>query len=74
MTRYIITDQELENIIQAAGDLVRGAFGHGDMEKSQDELDRLERRVEAREVPEWATHFAERRDYEVTYSDEEIPK
>lgn len=58
MSRYIITDQELENIIQAAGDVVRGAFGNGSMEKAAHKLERLERTAEGREIPVWATHFA----------------
>ena len=57
MPRYIITDQELENIIQASGDVVRGAFGNGNMGKAQDKLDRLERIVEGREIPDDAIGF-----------------
>lgn len=54
MKTYIITDHELNEIIQAAGDEVRGSFGKGDMEKAADKLEMLERRVEAREVPAYA--------------------
>lgn len=73
MTRYIITDQELEAIIQASGDVVRGAFGHGDMQKSQDKLSTLEMIVEARELPEHATHLAMQKD-DGRWIYERIPK
>lgn len=58
MTSYVIHDYELEGIIQAAGDQVRGAFGKGNMEKASDQLFKLEQKVYGREFPDWATHFA----------------
>lgn len=54
MKYLLITSHELNEIIQAAGDEVRGAFGKGNMEKAAARLEMLERRVEAREVPGYA--------------------
>lgn len=54
MNCYIITEKELNEIIQASGDEVRGAFGKGNGEKAAERLEMLERRVEAREVPAYA--------------------
>jgi hypothetical protein len=57
MSWHVITDKELNDIIQAAGDEVRGAFGKGDMEKAAKKLERLERKVEGRQVPTNALGF-----------------
>ncbi len=54
MEMYLITAKELEQIIQAAGDEVRGAFGKGNSEKAAERLEMLERRVESRQVPDYA--------------------
>lgn len=52
MTRHIITDYELNEIILAAGDEVRASFGKGNPEKAEARLYRFEQIVEAREIPE----------------------
>lgn len=57
MSWHVITDKELNDIIMAAGDEVRGAFGKGDGEKAAERLERLERKVEAREIPADALGF-----------------
>lgn len=59
MNRYIITEKQLDDLIQFAGDEVRGAHGSGSMEKAEERLDRLERKIEKQEVPDWATHFTD---------------
>lgn len=50
MTRYWITEEEKTALVLAAGDVVRGAFGRGNMEKAEKELDRIERAIESREM------------------------
>lgn len=57
MTWHMITDKELNDIIQYAGDEVRGAFGKGNSEKAAERLERLEKKVEGREVPGNALGF-----------------
>ena len=54
MKYLLITSHELNEIIQAVGDEVRGAFGKGNMEKAVDRLEMLERRGESRAVPAYA--------------------
>jgi hypothetical protein len=57
MSWHIITDKELNDIIQAAGDEVRGAFGKGDPEKAEKRLQFLEGKILAREIPGNALGF-----------------
>jgi hypothetical protein len=57
MSWHVITDKELNDIILAAGDEVRGAFGKGNMERASQRLERLERKVAAREIPADALGF-----------------
>ena len=48
--KYVITEDELLNIVVTAGDVIRGDFGQGDKQKAQGRLLGLLNKVHTREI------------------------
>lgn len=66
MTKYIIKDFELDQVITHVYSM--GKLSSKEM--AEQWARELIKRIKAREVPEWATHFASKQEW----NQEEIPK
>lgn len=54
MERYLFTEHEVGEVIEAVVNLVRAGFGIGGEKKAAERLEMLEMLIDAREVPDYA--------------------